>query len=155
MVVPGARLGAFKRSEISPPKRRQRQRAAAPFASLHMLRTFSRLRRAKAEPLEYPRLALYRSILRAHAKYLPPNARDLGDAYVKREFQLHRGASESFLSQFERQWRDYLTTLRAGAGNEEPIGRELTADEVAALSDEQKVQLLKIKENSAGPPSVG
>ena len=37
---------------------------------------------------------------------------------------------------------------------EELIGREMTADEIAALSDEQKVQLLKIRENTAGAPEV-
>lgn len=36
-------------------------------------------------------LKLYRDILRAHRKYLPPVHRDLGDTYVKAEvsIQLH------------------------------------------------------------------
>ena len=34
-----------------------------------------RHKRTAATPLEYPRLALYRSILRAHQRYLPPDAR--------------------------------------------------------------------------------
>ena len=118
------------------------------------LRTFARLKRTKPPPLEYPRLALYRSILRAHERYLPADARQLGDAYVKAEFGLHREASPDFLTQFERQWRDYLTTLRTMNPEEELIGREMTADEIAALSDEQKVQLLKIRENTAGAPEV-
>jgi hypothetical protein len=33
-----------------------------------------------------PPLRLYRRILRAHRKYLPPAARLLGDRYVKEEF---------------------------------------------------------------------
>ena len=33
-----------------------------------------------------PPLQLYRRILRAHRKYLPPKARLLGDSYVKEEF---------------------------------------------------------------------
>ena len=113
-------------------------------------------RRAKPVQLEYPRLALYRDILRAHQKFLPANARELGDAYVKKEFIEHRTASPEFLGQFERQWRDYLTVLRRddGASEDQLIGRDLTADEIAALSDEQKVKLLEIKENAAGPPRV-
>ena len=111
--------------------------------------------RAKAPPLQYPTLALFRSILRAHQKYLPPTHRELGDSYVKAEFRLHRGASANFLTQFERQWRDYLTTLRVSSGAEgASLGREMTADEIAALSDEQKVKLLEIREKSAGAPSV-
>ena len=109
-------------------------------------------KRAKPPPLEHPRLALYRSILRAHQRYLPADARELGDAYVRSEFALHRNASANFVAQFERQWRDYLTTLRAS--EEGDIGREMTPEEVADLSDEQKVQLLKIRESAAGAPSV-
>ena len=105
-----------------------------------MLRSLTRLKRTKAAALEHPRLALYRSIIRAHQHYLPADARQLGDAYVRSEFTLHRDASATFMVQFERQWRDYLTTLRASDADA-PLGREMTADEVAALSDEQKVQL--------------
>ena len=104
-----------------------------------MLRSFTRLKRSAPAALEYPQLALYRSILRAHQRYLPPSARELGDAYVKSEFELHRGASAGFMAQFEREWRDYLTTL-AVADKDGASGREMTADEVAALSDEQKVR---------------
>jgi len=118
-----------------------------------MLRTFTRLKRTKVPALEYPRLALYRSILRAHQRLLPPEARELGDAYVKEEFKLHRDAAPNFLVQFERQWRDYLTSLKV-TQNEGVIGREMTPDEVASLSDDQKVQLLKIRESSAGAPTV-
>ena len=107
----------------------------------------------KVTPLEYPRLALYRNILRAHQKYLPASARELGDAYVKKEFHDHRGASAEFLGQFERQWRDYLTTLKL-TSDDGKLGRTMTADEVAALSDEQKVQLLKIREGAQGPAQV-
>lgn len=43
--------------------------------------------------------------------------------------------------EFERQWRDYLhQVLRP---EEDVIGRDLTAGEVEALSDEQKVQMVR------------
>lgn len=117
------------------------------------LRLLSSRRSAAAAP-QYPALALYRSILRAHQQLLPDDARDLGDSYVRKEFELHRGASDDFRQQFERQWRDYLTTLRSSATSEQPVGREMTPEEIAAMSDEQKVQLLKIREETAGPPRV-
>lgn len=47
-----------------------------------------------------------------------------------------------FVSQFERQWRDYLTQL-VKPGEHDTIGRQMTEEEVAALSDEQKVQLVR------------
>ena len=56
--------------------------------------------------------------------------------------------------QFERNWRDYLKQLVQGAKSEHSIGREMTSEEVAALSDEQKVQLLRIRENAQGTPKV-
>ena len=47
----------------------------------------------------------------------------------------------TFLVEFERQWRDYLhQVLRP---EEDVIGRDLTAGEVEALSDEQKVQMVR------------
>ena len=48
------------------------------------------------------------------------------------------------MSQFERQWRDYLTLVRVGdRSTDHGHGREMTPEEVAALSDEQKVQLVR------------
>ena len=54
-----------------------------------------KIRRHMPRPakLVHPTLALYRSILRAHQRHLPDAHREIGDAYVKSEFRLHRGAS--------------------------------------------------------------
>ena len=113
------------------------------------------MRRAAARTAKYPMLSLYRDILRAHQKYLPGDARELGDSYVKAEFRLHADASDSFKVQFERTWRDYLTTLRvADPDRPEAIGRDMTSDEMGSLSDEQKIQLLKIRESTHGPGKV-
>lgn len=46
-----------------------------------------------------------------------------------------------FLVEFERQWRDYLHQV-VRPEEDRGIGRAMTPDEVAALSDEQKVQLV-------------
>ena len=108
----------------------------------------------RATKLQFPALALYRDILRAHQRYLPADARALGDGYVKAEFQLHRDASADFKVQFERQWRDYLTQLRRGDPEADngtsAIGREMTADELGALSEEQKIQLIRIRDSALG-----
>jgi|TARA_B100000524_G_scaffold141729_1_gene71117 hypothetical protein len=100
--------------------------------------------------LSRPLLKLYRDILAAHRR-LPTAHRDLGDAYVKAEFRQHRAPSTgtSHLQQFERQWRDYLTTLRVsfggGSGAEpvQPLGRALTGEEIQALSEDQRAKLLE------------
>ena len=109
-------------------------------------------RAAKAVASRYPILVLYRDILRAHQKFLPADARSLGDGYVKAEFRLHKTASPEFLSQFERTWRDYLTTLRVGdPENPGALGREMSASEMADLNDEQKLKLVEIYETSRTP----
>ena len=63
-------------------------------------------------------IPLYRSILRAHAKYLPPEMRGLGDEYVKKEFRLFRTVTdETQLDGFYKEWDQYvnhvLETARA------------------------------------------
>lgn len=110
------------------------------------------MRRAAKAAKKYPLLSLYRDILRAHQKYLPGDARELGDSYVKAEFRLHADASDNFKVQFERTWRDYLTTLRvADPDRPDAIGRDMTSDEMGKLNDPQKIQLLKIRESTHGP----
>ena len=91
-------------------------------------------------------LSLYRQLLRAHAQRLPAAQRELGDAYVKSEFRSHRDADAKFLAAFESQWREYLGVLRSQSVD--APGRDLTADELSSMSDEQKVQVVDIYEKS-------
>ena len=42
-------------------------------------------------PALLPPIPLYRRLLRAHRRRLPPSMRILGDQYVKAEFRAHRG----------------------------------------------------------------
>ena len=49
----------------------------------------------------------------------------------------------AFLVEFERQWRDYLQQVLRPEMHDQGLGREMTAGEVAALNDEQKVQLVR------------
>jgi hypothetical protein len=92
-------------------------------------------------------LGLYRAVLRAHRRVLPPDMRALGDAYARDEFRLHRNASRTHLQQFFEQWLDYLSQLNAGV-----VGRGLSSDEVGTLSTEQRAQLDKLREETRKLP---
>jgi Complex1_LYR-like len=59
-------------------------------------------------------LSLYRNILRAHQKYLAgprPEMKELGDAYVKSEFRLHKTANAQQATLFLREWNGYYQQL--------------------------------------------
>jgi len=61
-------------------------------------------------------LTLYRSILRTHARCLPPEMRELGDTYVKSEFQLHKSVKdEAQLERFLKEWRAYVSGIQQTA----------------------------------------
>jgi hypothetical protein len=105
-------------------------------------------------------LSLYRSILRAHQKHLPTEMRQLGDAYVKSEFKLHKKVESGIqLDSFFVAWEDYLdqilktvrikeSSLSLGEeGMTASFGQHLSSDE--NLSDEQKTQLLKLKDETS------
>eukprot|EP00804_Cyclotella_cryptica_P020774 CCRYP_016604-RA/>CCRYP_016604-RA protein AED:0.09 eAED:0.09 QI:206/1/1/1/1/1/2/145/136 len=78
-------------------------------------------------------LSLYKSILRAHSKYLPMEMRQLGDAYVKSEFRLHKSVTKTEqLQQFFTEWEKYLTHI-------EQTGRKKQSAE-AGLMDSPSLQ---------------
>ena len=55
---------------------------------------------------------LYRSILRAHKQYLPNEMKELGNTYVKSEFQLHKTITKpEQIQQFLTEWQRYLDQL--------------------------------------------
>ena len=91
-------------------------------------------------------LSLYRGILRAH-RSLPSHLRNVGDAYVKSEFRLHRTAREPFVAAFLHEWSVYLSTLRTQAG--ENVGEHLPESAARSLTTEQKEQLNKLKAEAA------
>ena len=124
-------------------------------------------------------LSLYRNILKAHKRYLPYEMKALGDSYVKSEFKLFKKVSnEEQLNQFYIGWNQYLDQLLQTARTKESIatgsldsttstispssnlnhpidktnntisfGRHLPND--VELSDEQKLQLEKLKEETS------
>lgn len=111
---------------------------------------------------------LYRSILKAHKKYLPTDMKALGDAYVKTEFRLHKTAETQQVQMFMKEWQIYLdqilTTARArnhamstegsleandNMSRSKPLfefGADLSKD--AKLSDDQLSQLEKLREEA-------
>lgn len=108
-------------------------------------------------------LGLYRSLLRAHKKHLPSEMRALGDTYVKSEFQLHKQAKPEHLSNFFREWENYLDDLLVTARTQESLTSGAAVDESARaqtaeartfgkdlpkdvqLQDEQRRQLEQLK----------
>ena len=112
---------------------------------------------------------LYRSILRAHLKYLPyPEMQQLGNKYVQTEFKLHKNTNNpQQIQQFYNEWNQYLQQIiQTGLGNEIiihntqssdddndgrsdgifQIGQDLPSN--IQLSDEQIKQLEKLKEET-------
>ena len=110
---------------------------------------------------------LYRSILRAHKRYLPQEMKGLGDSYVKSEFNLFKKVTDEVqLKQFYSEWNGYLDQLLQTARRKESIsagslesssestfGKHLSAD--VSLNQEQIDQLQKLQEETerAGRPS--
>ena len=118
-------------------------------------------------------LQLYRNILKAHKRYLPYEMRRLGDSYVKSEFKLFKAVTnEGQLNQFYTGWNEYLDQLLQTGRTKESLaagsldhnssssstnhnnnisaatfGRHLPSD--VELSDEQKVQLQKLQEETS------
>lgn len=75
-------------------------------------------------------LSLYKSILRAHDKFLPREMRQLGDAYVKSEFRLHKSAKPEQTTLFFTEWEKYLQHI-------ERTGRENQSMEVGLVDRQQ------------------
>lgn len=84
-------------------------------------------------------LRLYKSILSSH-RILPGEMRFIGDAYVREEFKLHKNAKPEHLRPFFEEWINYLQLMQSMDATS--IGKDLPAEEVAALSEEQRGKLV-------------
>lgn len=74
----------------------------------------------------------------------------------REEFRQHRSAKEGFLRPFFREWDAYLVQLSApGGGAGGRPGADLPADAVAQLSDEQRAQLARLREEAERPMRSG
>mmetsp|Transcript_15845 Transcript_15845/g.47261 ORF Transcript_15845/g.47261 Transcript_15845/m.47261 type:complete len:97 (+) Transcript_15845:92-382(+) len=89
---------------------------------------------------------LLRAILREHKKRLPQEMRELGDRYVVKEFSDARAITEDrTIKEFETQWRGYLEHLRT---QRERFGAELSGEAVEGMTDEQRRNLLALREST-------
>jgi hypothetical protein len=119
-------------------------------------------------------LLLYRNILQAHKKHLPTEMRQLGDAYIKSEFRLHKKSKPEQVDEFFVAWNDYLNQIlktsrvresfSTGALDDSSVptgdrpvasrafGKDLPPD--IELTGEQKDQLENLKKEAgqAGKP---
>jgi len=110
-------------------------------------------------------VTLYRSILKAHKKYLPAEMKALGDTYVKAEFKAHKNAKNEHVTAFFQEWDNYLEQITVtanakdslaaggGMGNNQggmgevfAFGSDLPPD--VDLSKEQLEQLKKLREET-------
>jgi Complex1_LYR-like len=114
--------------------------------------------------------ALYRTILRAHKRHLPPDMQTLGNAYVQSEFRAHRTATPSQATAFVQAWQQYYQDLMQRVQERErkerganimsvqgisahhdaeakvSFGADMPPD--FALSEEQQRQLEKLREEA-------
>lgn len=88
-----------------------------------------------------PPIPLYRRLLRAHRKHLPPEMRILGDEYIKAEFRAHRNVDNPVhLVGFLSEWQLYAQKIEGDAW----IGEKLDQGKIAKMSDEQLAQLYEL-----------
>ncbi|PRP74009.1 hypothetical protein PROFUN_06028 [Planoprotostelium fungivorum] len=91
---------------------------------------------------------LYRNILKFHREELPSEMRQLGDAYVKSEWQLHRKTNGELLNQFIWKWQDYLNTLQKQSKVTREFGVDLGNEQLSIMTKSQKKQLESLKKEA-------
>ena len=98
-----------------------------------------------------PILALYRGILRAHYRRLPTPMRVLGDSYAREEFRRHlegKTTHDQWI-EFGSEWSKYLASIDPADGSEKPnLSGDLSPDVVAAMTDEQRAMLERLREEA-------
>lgn len=90
-------------------------------------------------------LRYFRLILKEHRSRLPPVMRKLGDDYLKAEFQAHKTAKLEHLGPFFAGWEDYLLKIKL---QRESFGSNLNENLKKNLTDEQKMQLINLREEA-------
>ena len=71
--------------------------------------------------------------------------RKLGDDYVRAEFKSHKAAKPEHLKGFFGAWEDYLLKIRL---QRDSFGANLNDNMKKNLSDDQKMQLLNLREEA-------
>ncbi|KAI8357176.1 hypothetical protein B0O80DRAFT_373076, partial [Mortierella sp. GBAus27b] len=111
-----------------------------------------------------PPLQLYRQILRAHRKHLPPQFRILGDGYVKAEFHRHKDVDNPlYIVGFLEQWQGYLSHILESAPSQqtaqpqtqrsiespgEAFGKKLDPALLDIMTEQQLGQLYELRKET-------
>ncbi|MFH4974328.1 hypothetical protein AB6A40_001037 [Gnathostoma spinigerum] len=99
-------------------------------------------------------LVLYKRILRLHYG-LPKELKEIGDAYVKEEFRLHKKAEPGQALVFLKGWTDYCTDLSKQLSQngivKGELGKKLDPSMLDDFKDEQLRQLLDLKSEAEKP----
>lgn len=75
-------------------------------------------------PALLPPIPLYRRLLRAHRKYLPPQERVLGDEFIKKEFRDHRSTDNPVhIVGFLTEWQTYAQQIEGENWREEKMDK--------------------------------
>lgn len=88
-----------------------------------------------------PPIPLYRRLLRIHRKKLDPEARIMGDLYLKAEFRRHKDIDNPIhIIGFLSQWQQYGQQLEG----DEWKGQVMDAELMEKLSDQQIGQMYEL-----------
>lgn len=88
-----------------------------------------------------PPIPLYRRLLRAHRKHLPPQMRILGDEYIKSEFRAHRSVDNPVhIVGFLTEWQTYAQQIEGESWR----GEKMDKSKVDKMSDEQVAQMYEL-----------
>ena len=113
---------------------------------------------------------MYGRILRLHRAKLPLPLRDMGDQYVREEFRqmwnLKDADRKRHYPEFTSQWQNYARTLSLSEEGGRPAGEgaavdalgslgsstsgDLSEESLEGLSDEQREQLKRLKDEIDG-----
>jgi hypothetical protein len=69
--------------------------------------------------------------------------KQLGDTYVRQEFNLHKEAKTEQLYRFMQSWENYLVTLQSQKVGS--FGQDMQADDVNRMTEEQKKKMQNLK----------
>ncbi|KAL1841263.1 hypothetical protein VTJ49DRAFT_7265 [Mycothermus thermophilus] len=94
-----------------------------------------------------PPIYLYRRLLRAHRKHLPPEMRLLGDEYVKAEFRAHRNVENPVhLIGFLTEWQLYAQKIEGDSWK----GEKLDQGKIDKMSGKFLLFLLRLSLSRTG-----
>ncbi|XP_011297938.1 succinate dehydrogenase assembly factor 3, mitochondrial isoform X1 [Fopius arisanus] len=91
---------------------------------------------------------LYKTILKLH-RGLPEAMQTLGNNYLRDEFRRHKTCGSTEANVFMHEWADYAIGLAEQLGlrgplTAKPLGKDLNADDLDKLRDEQVYQLYEL-----------